>query len=96
MSHTHPSGANTSFVCAKVRKTTAQRARLDVSGPGTIVPNEVYSATVKGKGTKVVSFEIASPGRYTFKLTIAGKVSSKSYMVPPPPNPANGPFPCPE
>jgi hypothetical protein len=96
VSFTHPDGASTSFVCAKVKKTTKAKARLRVSGRGANVPDETYSVTLKGMGTKTASFEISAPGPYTFRLTAGGSTTSKSITVTPPPTPANGPFACPE
>jgi hypothetical protein len=92
MSHTHPAGQTYSWVCARIKKTVAGTATVTAAhgGPGQLQPKKI-----RWKGTRIVAFKITSAGRYTIKVARRGaRTVSKSYTVPDPPDPANGPFPC--
>ena len=92
MSHTHPAGQTYSWVCARINKTVAGTATVSAvrGGLGQLRPKKI-----RWTGTKIVKFKINVAGRYTIKVARQGtRTVSKSYTVPDPPDPANGPFPC--
>lgn len=92
MSHTHPAGKSYSWVCAKIDKNTSMKAKVIAMGDWGELPRG--RKTIRGKGTRIVRFKITSPGRYTFKVQQGRQFQYKSYVVPEPPSPANGPFSC--
>ncbi len=92
MSHTHPAGQAYSWVCARIKKTAAGTATVTATrgGPGQLQPRKI-----RWKGTRIVAFKITSAGRYTIRVARQGaRTATKSYTVPEPPDPANGPFRC--
>lgn len=92
MSHTHLRGKSSSWVCAKIRKTVAGSATVTATHGG---PGQLRPKTIRWKGTRIVAFKITTAGQYTIKVARRGaRTVSKSYTVPDPPKPANGPFPC--
>jgi hypothetical protein len=92
VSHKHPMCSSTSFVCPKISGRRGEKVRVSASGPGANVPGASYSKMVKFRraGMKIINFRISAPGPYT--LRAGGK--SRSYTVPDPPDPQDGPFPC--
>ena len=97
-SHLHPAGQTYSWVCAKVAGTAGAKARVTLSGPGASYPGEKYTKTKRFRkaGTKLFSFKIVLPGRYTFELLdlASNATTTARYRVPKPPKPAQGKFPC--
>lgn len=90
MSHTHPTGQSYSWVCAKIGKTTSMKAKVTARNDHSVIGTK----TIRGKRTRIVRFRITAPGKHTFKVAQGTKTAHKSYVVPPPPDPAIGPFPC--
>lgn len=92
MSHTHPPGQSYSWVCARIKKNVAGRATVTAARGG---PGQLQPKVIRWKGTRIVAFKITSAGKYTIKIAKSGsRTVSRSYTVPNPPDPANGPFPC--
>ncbi len=97
VSHTHPAGADSSYVCEKVTAPAGYGLSLSVSGPGGYLEKRL-TILPGGAGTKehIFSLGITAYGSYTFSLTATGggKTVKKetAYTVD---GKQQGPFACP-
>jgi hypothetical protein len=101
MSHYHPPGASSSFVCARVRGTKGKRARAKVTGPAVVSdPRHRFRFPRDKDGKYTLSWAIRSPGHYKVTLrnpTTDELLDRSSWRVPSPPpgGSRRGPFVCP-
>lgn len=100
MSHYHPPGAESSWVCAKLKGKPGKRVRAEISGPAVNGNTEKTfrfpGKKSKKKGKYTVSWNISQAGVYELTLTTpdgSREIDDATYTVPAPPT--QGKYRCP-